>query len=545
MGDFNTEPTESAMGEFMNIYNLENVIKRPTCYKNPDKRSYIDLMITNKIRSFHSSHIIETGISDFHKMTVSVMKIYVKKQKSNIIYYRDYKNFSNDQFRTDFLNELTKDHIPVSRLDVFTGTALQILDKHAPMKQKSIRANESPFMTKNLKKEMMNRSRLINKYLRNSSEENKLAYNKQRNICTSLLRKEKKSYFENLDTSHITDNKMFWKTVKPMFSKKCTMKEKITLVKNDEIISDCQPVAELFNKFFANIVKELNLVIDNEFLVNADHIGDPVQNAIKKYKNHPSVKAISVKYDKNTFSFRYVSLDEIKKEIKNLNTMKACQDTDIPTKIVQENSDVLAEFIFQNLNYGIEFSVFPADIKNANITPVHQKDSRNIESNYRPVSILSNISKIYEMCLCNQISDFFEEKFSNYQCGFRKRFSAQHCRLVMIKKWRKSIENGGSFGALLTNLSKAFDCLPRDLLVAKLYAYRFDLKSVTLVHSYLTGRKQRVKIDHIYSSWEKIYFGDLQGSVLGPLLFNIFVCDLFDFMDDNVNIGSYADNTTP
>ena len=192
MGDFNTEPTKSAMGEFMNIYNLKNLIKGPTCYKNPDKPSSIDLILTNKSRSFHSSHIIETGISDFHKMTVSVMKIYFKKQKSNIIYYRDYKNFSNDQFRADFLNELTKGQIPISRLDVFTRTALQILGKYAPVKQKSIRANESPFMNKNLKKEMMNRSRLRNKNLRNSSEENKLTYNKQRNICTSLLRKEKK-----------------------------------------------------------------------------------------------------------------------------------------------------------------------------------------------------------------------------------------------------------------------------------------------------------------------------------------------------------------
>ena len=115
----------------------------------------------------------------------------------------------------------------------------------------------------------------------------------------------------------------------------------------------------------------------------------------------------------------------------------------------------------------------------------------------------------------------------------------------MIEKWRKSIDKGGSFGALLTDLSKAFDCLPHDLLVAKLYAYGFDLKSVTLVHSYLTGRKQRVKIDHIYSSWEEIFFDVPQGSILGPLLFNIFACNLFDFMDDSVNIGRYADDTTP
>ena len=195
-------------------------------------------------------------------------------------------------------------------------------------------------------------------------------------------------------------------------------------------------------------------------------------------------------------------------------------------KALKAPKHIFAEFIFQNLNYGIEFSDFPANIKNANITPVHKKDSRNIESNYRPVSILSNISKIFERCLYNQVSDFFEEKVSNYQCSFRKGFSAQHCLLVMIEKWRKGINKGESFGALLTDLSKAFDCLPHDLLVAKLYAYGLDLKSVTLVHSYLTGRKQRVKIDHIYSSWEEILFGVPQGSILGPLVFNIFVCHL-------------------
>ena len=120
-------------------------------------------------------------------------------------------------------------------------------------------------------------------------------------------------------------------------------------------------------------------------------LGDSVQKAIEKYKNHTSVKAISDKYDKNTFSLTYVPLDEIKKDIKNLNTKKACQDTDIPTKIVQENSDIFAEFIFQNLNYGIEFSVFPADIKNADITPVHKKDST-----LNPIIGLSAFYQIYQ-----------------------------------------------------------------------------------------------------------------------------------------------------
>ena len=148
--------------------------------------------------------------------------------------------------------------------------------------------------------------------------------------------RKKKACFENLDTSKITDNKTFWKTIKPMFSKKCVTKESITLVKDDEIVSESQAIAELFNKFFANIVTELNLAIDEDLLENVNHISDPVLRAIEKYKNHPSVKAISEKYNKNTFSFKHVSLDEIKKKILNLDVKKACQDTDIPTKIIRK-----------------------------------------------------------------------------------------------------------------------------------------------------------------------------------------------------------------
>ena len=215
-----------------------------------------------------------------------------------------------------------------------------------------------------------------------------------------------------------------------MFSRKCVTKESITLVKDDEIVSESQAIVELFNKFFANIVTQLNLAIDEDLLENVNHISDPVLRAIEKYKNHPSVKAISEKYNKNTFSFEHVSLDEIKNNILNLDVKKACQDTDIPTKIIRENCDIFADF-----NNSIASSVFPASVKNANITPVHKKDSKNIESNYRPVSILSNISKIYERCLYSQISKFFEEKLSDYQCGFRKGFNAQHCLVVLGRKY--------------------------------------------------------------------------------------------------------------
>ena len=136
------------------------------------------------------------------------------------------------------------------------------------------------------------------------------------------------------------------------------------------------------------------------------------------------------------------------------------------------------------------------------------------------------------------------DKFlSKYQCGFRKGYNAQHCLLAMIEKWKKAVDNGNVFGALLTDLSKAFDCLPHDLIIAKLNSYGFNLTALNLIHNYLTKRKQRTKINHSYSAWEDILFGVPQGSILGPFVFNIFLSDLFLIVDD-IDIANYADDST-
>ena len=121
-----------------------------------------------------------------------------------------------------------------------------------------------------------------------------------------------------------------------------------------------------------------------------------------------------------------------------------------------------------------------------------------------------------------KMSQFFDNIFSKSQCGFRKGLSTQQCLLAMLEKWKRSIDNSKMFGALLTDLLKAFDCLDHELLIAKLNAYGFSLTALKLVHNYLSNRKQRSKINSTYSSLLKILFGVPQGSILGPLLFNIF-----------------------
>ena len=142
------------------------------------------------------------------------------------------------------------------------------------------------------------------------------------------------------------------------------------------------------------------------------------------------------------------------------------------------------------------------------------------------------------------MSEYFESFLSKYQYGFRKGFSTQQCLLSMLEKWKYAIDNRKMFGALLTNLSKVFNCRSHDLLIARLNTYGLSLAALGLVQNDLSNCKQRIKINSDFSSWEELLFGVPQESILGPLLCNIFLCDLF-FIMNKTYFASYADDDTP
>ena len=175
LGDFNVEADDQNMKTFCDSYSLTSLIKQPTCYKNPSHPKCIDLILTNVPRSFQNTCVIETEPSDFHLMTLTVMRKSFKKLKDRVINYKSYKHFLNEVFRENLLGKLSQqtfvnnDYAFVK----FYNITLKTLNKHALRKAKHARGNQIPSMTKDLSKNIMKRSRLRNKYFKNNNEENR------------------------------------------------------------------------------------------------------------------------------------------------------------------------------------------------------------------------------------------------------------------------------------------------------------------------------------------------------------------------------------
>ena len=545
LDDFNVGIEEQHMKAFCDNYNLTSLIKQPTCYKNPGNPTCIDLILFNTPRSFQSICVIETGLSDFHLMTLTVMKKSFRKFHPRLINYRSYKNFSNEAFRECLLEKLLKEIFENNHegLQRFCDINLQVLNQHAPQKIKFVRVNQMPFMTKQLSKEMMKRSRLRNDFLRNRTEESKILYNRQKNYCVSLLRKSKRGYYKNLNIKNVTDNKLFWKSVKPLLSDKSRIRDRINLSEKGKRLKTESETAESLNSFFSNIVKNLNISRYSEFDPVTENIADPTLKAIFKFKYHPSILAIQSHCEKETFRFSEVNIEDIKKDNLKLDKNKTSQHSNIPAKIIKENLGIFPDFLCTNINSSFKSSSFPSYLKMANVTPLHRKGKKDLKENYRPVSILPVFSEVFERSMFGQMCSFFDNFLSKQQCGFRKGYSTHQCLLTLLEKWKRAVDSGKMFGALLTDLSKAFDCLDHKLLIAKLNTYGLSLPALKLVHDYLSNRKQRTKVNRTYNSWLEIVYGVPQGYILGPLLLNIFLEDLFFILND-VDTASYPDDNT-
>ena len=213
MGDSNMQECDDHMKGMLVSYNLINLVKENTCFNGPPK--CYALILTNRKYHFQNTFSMTTGFSDFHKITVTVLKSKFVKSDPLQVKYRDYKNYNPANFREELNYKLLANENSSTDFREFQCILCEVVEIHDPMKIKKLRANNSPFMAKSSRKMIMNRSRCKNVYFKTKTVENWENYRKLRDACTKSTRKAKKKYFQNLDMNDITDNRTFWKTVRP------------------------------------------------------------------------------------------------------------------------------------------------------------------------------------------------------------------------------------------------------------------------------------------------------------------------------------------
>ena len=542
MGDFNVDLLKfDTHNETRDYYDLLSsngfrpLIFQPTRVTSRTS-TLIDNIFINDIETYSMGGNITTSISD-HYPQFCIVDIFDKSKtnKREVKFGRSFENFNPNEFSNELKlinwNQILHGKSSPEALKIFYGVIEKLLDEMAPRKRltkKELDSYKRPWVTFGLLKSMEERDLAFKLFAKETDTSKKdilwESFRVKRNLIKILVRDSKRQYYMNFFEENKTNLKRTWEGIRNVVNISKKKKTAInSLSYKDKYITDKVEIANSLNEFFVNI---------------GNTVEEKIPQTNKNYKEYLGNRVV------NSFLPSPVMENEIEDIISKMNKSKAAGPNSIPTNILKMNVKILAKPLALLINSSFVEGVFPDDIEIADVCPIFKKGDKDKCGNYRPISLLSNLSKLYERCMHTRLYDFLakSDTFYEFQFGFRKQYSTNHALLSIVEEIKESLDKGNFACGVFIDLEKAFDTVNHRILLGKLEHYGLRGISNDWFRSYLSSRKQCIKLDGIKSDYRDITCGVPQGSILGPLLFLIYINDMYKSVKFS-KIHHFADDT--
>jgi exonuclease III len=528
LGDMNINYLNNsphALKDSISLQGFQQLITKPTRVTK-DSETLIDVILSNRPEMLCNASVLLSTLSDHDVISVK-RKVNNVKWMDITIQCRDYSKYNHeivkDEISAVVWDEVLQTNDTNTAWIMLKNILSNTIDKHAPQIHKRVKGKRSPWINRDLKKEMNKRDAFHRRFRKSKAENDHAIYKQQRNRTNILIRKAKRNYNKNLLRESAKNSKKFWSAIKTIFP----AKGKSPIAKSDnKSYSKPSVIASKFCSYFTNVATSLKqkTILLKDFVWST-----PFVNKNNTY---------------TTFRFKPVTVNEIFKQLKQLQRNKAAGVDNIPPGFLKDISIHIAIPLAHVINLCLKYGTFPNDFKIGKVTPIYKNGSKHNLDNYRPITVLVICSKILEKVIHNQLMCHLENHklLSKFQFGFRRKRSTELAVTIFMDSIRKNMDQGKLTGAIFIDLSKAFDTLSHSQIISNLSTYGIHDTEQEFFVNYLFNRKQQVYFQNTSSNFETVNCGVPQGSILGPLLFLM----TFNNLEDSLTVSDlimYADDT--